>query len=235
MRVITPFKYFADHSNEWLAKETPDWFASAKTRRREVPHSQVKGDTIRSCPSFVDIFRNSLVLRAPTEMIFHFMGDANEYMVAAEFPNFRFVHSEQHDIETQMSREWGSQHIHLKLNFNFQFISEVQSKCLILPPDYHFEEESLILKPMLGVLDLLPNLGVEFNLNMIAGKQDFLQKKELFVRKGTPLAYLYFPFGENVSVEYMPQHEYESFHFTRTSFGGEYLRHVMKGKANGSL
>ena len=192
MRVITPFKYFADHSNEWLARETPDWFAGAKTRRREVPNSQVKGDTIRSCPSFVDIFRNSLVLRAPTEMIFHFMGDANEYMVVSEFPNFRFVHSEQHDIETQMSREWGGQHIHLKLNFNFQFISEAK-QVLDFAPEYHFEEESLI-KPMLGVLDLLPNLGVEFNLNMRSQARRIFWRKGVICSEGYAACLSVFPF-----------------------------------------
>jgi hypothetical protein len=67
---------------------------------------------------------------------------------------------------------------------------------------------------------------------MLASKQDFLERKEVLIRKGTPLAYVYFPFEEKVSVEYLTQSEFDNFSFTKTSFSGDYLKAVMKGKEN---
>ncbi len=231
MRIITPYKYFADHSDEWLAKEIPTWFSEPKKRRADLQDSQVKAGTIKSCPSFVDIFRNSLVLRAPCDCLFNLLGDNYEF-ISGECANHKMINFEYHDIKSQMNQEWANDYIHMKLNFNAQMVAETRSKCLFFPPEYHFEEELSIIKPMLGAVNLLPNTGVEFNINMLASKRDFLERKEVLIRKGTPLAYVYFPFEEKVSVEYLPQSEFDNFSFTKTSFSGDYLKAVMKGKEN---
>lgn len=232
MRITTPNKYLADHSDEWLAKETPNWFASLKKRREDLEHSTLKAGTVKSCPSFVDIFRNSLVLRAPCDFVFTVTGEGENILIH-EFANSQFINVEHHDLSSQIEKHWGDQHINIKLNFQAQLLSDTSSKCLILPPEYHFEEGLSPIQPMLGVINLLPNLGTWLNINMIVGKQYILDAKEIFVRKRTPLAYIYFPFEERVAVEYVSQTEYDKTSFTRTSFGGDYLRAVMKGKENG--
>ena len=222
MRITTPSKYLADHSDEWLAREMPNWFTSVKKSR----------ETVKSCPSFVDIFRNSLVLRAPCDFVFTVVDDGG-FLLTHQFANSDFMSVDHHDLESQMNEEWGSQHINIKLNFQAQFLSDTPSKCLVLPPSYHFEETLSPIQPMLGVINLLSNVGIWLNINMMVSKQHMMTEREILTRKGTPLAYIYFPFEERVIVEHVSQSEYDNTLFTRTTFGGDYLRSVMKGRDNG--
>jgi len=226
MRIITPIKYFADNCDDWLAKDPPSWFSEAKKRYEAVPSIEMKLGTVKSCPSFVRIFRNSLVLKAPCDFMFAMSPD--EQYVMTEFAgNSNFMGVDHHSLEHQIDQNWGSKHVNFKFSFQFKIICESQSQCMLLPPEYHFDEEPPIVKTMIGVLDLLPNKGIEFNLNMVANKQDLFEAKEVIVKKGTPLAYLYFPFGESISIEYVDRSEYENLSFIRTSFGADYLKQVM--------
>lgn len=138
--------------------------------------------------------------------------------------NSGFVGFESHDLSKEMDESYGKENANLKINLDFMFLSDCPAKIVITPPDYHFDEELSCLKPMLGVLPILSNTGVQFALNTVANLSYLKEKREVYVKKGTPLAYLYFPEGAPSSVDYVSSDEYRSARFTKTTFFGEYVR-----------
>lgn len=219
-----------------MAKDIPKWFKGATGSRQEKEHegstgcpledmrsSSYRTDSIRLCPSFVELFKNTLLLRLPTDFIISYTG---EYLIVQEAGAKGFVGHSYHDLKHQMDETYGQKNVNIKLDFDFMFVSDSPSKILITPPEYHFDEEVSCLKPMLGVLNTLPNVGIPFNVNTVVSLDYLGEKQEVYMKKGTPLAYLYFPEGAPSSVEHVSSDEYHDTRYTRTTFFGDYLRQV---------
>jgi hypothetical protein len=231
MRLITHSKYFSDISDQWLSKEFPDWLSSARSLKQESSHENPNSVfCINACPGFIDIFKNSLVLRAPCDMLFRIHSEGPDRGIFATAANTDFVCITFHNLEEEIDPEWGRQHVNFKIGFEFMMISDSEAggeKCLILPPDYHVNEKRPdILKPMIGTLPALPDTGVNFQLNMIANAEQIMSQKEIFISKGDILAYLYFPSRIKNGIELVTRSEYDARKFMRTSFSGDYLRQL---------
>lgn len=176
------------------------------------------------CPSFVEVFKNTLLLRLPTDIMIRYVG---EYVSIEEAGGKGFIGHAFHDLRHQMDEDYGQKNINLKLDFDFMFVSEGPSKIIITPPEYHFNEKVSCLKPMFGVLNTLSNLGIPLNINTVVSLDYLGEKREVYIKKGTPLAYLYFPDGAPTSsVEHVSSDEYQDTRYTRTTFFGDYLKQV---------
>lgn len=173
------------------------------------------------CASFAELFRNTLLLRLPADLM---ITCTEQDMSVLGADDTGFVGFGQHDLSEQMDEGYGKENVNLKINLDFMFLSDSPAKIVITPPDYHFDEELSCLKPMLGVLPILSNTGIEFALNTVASLSYLKEKREVYIKKGTPLAYLYFPNGAPSSVDYVSSDEYRGARFTRTTFFGEYVR-----------
>ena len=158
MRVITPYKFFADCSEEWLSRDVPAWFKNTAGSRQERPSGQSIGcpagafkgsSSVRLCPSFVELFKNTLVLRLPTDVLFVFSDD---YLVVEVAGGRGFLTHEHHDLKHQMDESYGSKNVSIKFDFECLLLSESSAKCIVMPPEYHFDEETSFLKTMIGHL-----------------------------------------------------------------------------------
>lgn len=170
----------------------PEWW---KKIPRDVPEKDLdfpvagkelipNGRTVKYCPSFSDIFNLGYVLPAPVDMWFSVAKDnydINYWKVA----NQAFEIELHHD--TQMIR-----HVDTNIKKVFKFVSPIQIigpkgySLMQLPMFYHYEQMKDWYVPY-GVIGIDTHHEINQQIMYIS------DKKELIIKKGTPLA-TYVPF-----------------------------------------
>jgi len=227
MRIITPYKFFADRSSEWLSQDPPKWYKNMRPDyERNGPHST----STRWCPSFVELWKNSLVLKSPVDLEFFYNCDTGTlHSDCAEIRNF--IMSTEHDLKSGIDEWYGERYLSFKLHIEMLVVSDKVESMMFLPPEYHerSERESLI-NPQLGILESIPNGGCQFVCNLRLDRTALEEDSYFYLKKGTPIAYLYFPNGAPKKLEYVPTDEYESLVWQRTEFKAEYLRTLTQSK-----
>ena len=176
MRIITTNKFYADRQSEWLSKDPPDWFKEIKPDRKT--YGMSSGWT-RFCPSFVELFENSLVLKSPADIeIFYEWRRADPNISSndieslqircADYMNQReFVSFNNHNLFKDISHFYGAKYINFKIELNVLLVSDKVEQMIYFPPEYHDRsEEASMVNAQVGIFETIPNRGVQSITNM---------------------------------------------------------------------
>ena len=215
---ITPDQYYADNLNDWISPATPDWFANL----------QLGGQltrTAKTCPSFVELFRDSYLLRAPCDITITYQGrDSNHDDIVSWVCAGSLPYVDSHNLHDQMGPEWSSKYVSIKLGLRTVPKASEPIKCMTLPLDYH-KPRGPRLKSMMGIIPI-HNQNFEMQLNMVTDLQELISNPEISIKVGEPLGLLYFPGGKpKVCSTCVPQAEYDTkYKYERVTWYGDFVR-----------
>ena len=204
IRLVTPNKYHSENFKDWLCSPYPDWYK--KLRSPSPDDTTVILESVRTCPAFIDLFKNSFLVRAPQDLFFSFdedgvcewnSADTFKGAVPSNLPfvspvPFNSVYS--FSFKDQMGDSWDDFHS-LKINFEVQLIPDRKMTCVYLDPLYHLDERSPFVA-MTGTFPIYPKLYVGLNVNLFIAKKVVIPNQVIPILEGTPLCYLYFPDGK---------------------------------------
>jgi hypothetical protein len=148
----------------------------------------------KSCPSFVEIFNNSYLYKAPVDYFFEFNHTEKKWGWMSAEPQLFKV-----DTHHLVSQLWG----HSKDNiFNVKFsnpyiIKTTQKLQTLIFLDNIYWQNKCPIKVLPGVLKVLPNYSVAINLNCYVD-WDYITKNKITrytINRGDVLAMMYSPEG----------------------------------------
>lgn len=153
--------------------------------------------TAKQCPSFVGLFKNSYLLRAPQDIVFTSPEKGSKVMFAEESncSLFQFQSVTSHNVSVQMNPEFSDIYTSVKIGFNVTLCPETPTQMMFLDPCYHLDKKS-DLHTLTGVMELREDSLLPFNVNMALPHSAFDEKDACRVYRNQPLAYLYFPQGK---------------------------------------
>ena len=226
MRIITPHKFYADRQSEWLSKDPPEWYKNQKPDYNKHPGQTM----VKFCPSFVELFSNSLVLKSPVDMEFVYEQNGTVSWRCADDLS-GFIGSFDHDFQNQIDEYYHQKYVSFKMFLDMAMISDKVESVIFLPPEYHPQtEQASIIYPMIGILETIPNKSVQGLCNFRLDRSLLEKHSHIFIPKGTTLAYYYFPNGAPKEIEYVPREEFDSVKWIYTEYRAEYLRTLRKSK-----
>jgi hypothetical protein len=175
-------------SGQWIEKTKPDWFAGLMRERKLFKPTFEMPDNMKAdaCPSFVHLFKNSYTLKTICDL---FIRPIDDYQFEYRVPTDLFK-IDTHVIQNQMSDEFPAHKRNMKIILPVKFHSETAMPLVFLPSEY--ETKQTPFTAMTGVLPMTPKINNQMNTNLWV---DFNTFEETFIPKGTPYAYMYFPFG----------------------------------------
>ena len=122
-QLVSPNGHALKKIDEWLTPAFPDWFKDLpSTRYKFNPEKQTFNTNVKGCPSFVRLFKNSYLLRAPEDVMITAPNsgpNGGKIMFASELSNapaFQDVVSA--DMATEMHPSFAETHINLQFGFN---------------------------------------------------------------------------------------------------------------------
>ena len=82
IRLVTPNKYHSENFGDWLCSPYPDWYKKLRSPSPD-DHTTLL-ESVRTCPAFIDLFKNSFLVRAPQDLFFHYdeNGECQQLSVA---------------------------------------------------------------------------------------------------------------------------------------------------------
>lgn len=177
-----------------LNKIQPEWFSSLKTTKDYFNSHP----NVRVCPSFIELFKNSYAFVAPCD-----------FQIKVTRTGFDMIQTEEGWINisthtalpqeiggSQMGPQWDAMHQNIKIMTGLQLgCNEGHYNIMYLPAYYHDPNARLFAPP--GVSTVTDSIPLDFNLNLFINISALENKEEevIKVKCGTPLAYVYFPFG----------------------------------------
>lgn len=169
-------------SSMWY-KQTPvtaNGLTSASTNADIIRSGDDLRATAKMCPSINQLMRNSILVKAPCD--FSVVIDGDDFSVRSSDPRIEF---ESHHPEQWQYGGIFDEMINLKIDLKFTFSMDREETVMWMNPMFHgISPFHLVGVPLTGkFLD-------RFNIQL----QMFIPKKngDLNVKKGDPLAYLYF-------------------------------------------
>lgn len=228
VELITPHGPSLKRFDEWLTPAFPDWFKSLPSTRYQYDYDRDSFTNAKSCPSFVRLFKNSYLLRAPEDVMMTSPEKGSRVLFASAAgttPGFQTVTSA--DMNAMMHPSFAETHINLQFTFQFAFIAETPMEMVYLDPCYHLEKKSE-LTAMTGTVQLHPELYMPVSVNMLLPLSAFDCKSEAFIKKGQPLAYLFFPGGRpKIETRKISMDDWHMEHgYQRTTFQGHWIREM---------
>lgn len=222
MRIITSNNFLAQNSNEWFARKKPDWIKK---------NNQEEYSSTSTCPSFVELFKNTFVFCNPVEIMI--LTDKNTNMYAVQTADHqKFMEISSHNFADQLDSTFAEKYFSLKFKFpDVSVLSDKVESLIFMPCEYHFSNfPNFPMQAMIGVLETIPNKSLEITFNFKVDKKIVYEREEWLIPKNTPLAYCYFPNGAPKQVEYISKEEIESTRWFPTEFNCPYLRELNETK-----
>ena len=172
---------------ETCRKSKPGWFTQAR-KSSEL--------TAAMCPSFVTLFKNSLLIKCPSQVDIGIPKGETRIRINC---NPEQMEIEGHDLVAQMGPVF-SDYLSFKIGIKVFLHTDEPCMPLFLNAFPYTPENVSGLKAMEGILPLNDKLKQKLNINMIIHQQAFKDKLVKGggvypIRPGTPLALLYFPGG----------------------------------------
>jgi len=196
--MINTLHIYSSHSqvediNSFMCPSTPSWYKETLSNRKKfIPTlNKPENSTVAGCPSFVEMFKNSYLIKLPCDFVFRFQLDpCPDILYKSPLP---FIKLHGHNVEDQMHKSWAKDFVSVKLCFNVTFTSNKKQKMMFLAPQYEHTEKfpGMLLN---GVVTHLPNHYLSLNINFLLAKQEC--NKDIFIYKDAPVCYLYFPDGK---------------------------------------
>jgi hypothetical protein len=170
----------------------------------------------KTCPSFINIFSNSYVLKCPADLYIKTEGEHYEYYSL----NNEILSVSSHPL-SQMNNHLKGEYFNLKFNFHINLKTLTSPLQFIFLSPIYFNSFPFNVMP--GVLDILPDFAGNMALNCLA-KVD--QKTQ----------YFHFPKGEILGVLYCttplpPIEQREFLASIRETIQSSFLNKKIKGKA----
>ena len=140
IRLVTPNKYHSENFGDWLCSPYPDWYKKLRSPSPD-DHTTLL-ESVRTCPAFIDLFKNSFLVRAPQDLFFTFDEDGvcqwnSADTIKGGVAPFNSVYS--FSFKDQMGDSWDDFHS-LKINFEVQLIPDRKMTCVYLDPLYYLDE-----------------------------------------------------------------------------------------------
>jgi hypothetical protein len=220
LTLTTPQPYFLDNLDKWFCSAQPDWYAALKGRRRQ------NQQTPRMCPSFVDIFKNSYLIKMPVDLLIAYELDAGGfYRWNWEVPS-EFISLDNHDLAYQMGADYDARYLNFKIGFQIRLKSDKPRKLMFLDTFYH-DVTPRDYRAMAGVMPLT-GINMELMVNTYVEKKSFGTQGEFLIKEGEPLCLLYFPEGKpDIIKNPCSVDDYTGkYAYTRTSYMGDYMKKI---------
>ena len=164
----------------------PDWF---KTLKQDI--SRFTGLNVSTCPSFVDLFKKSLLYKSPCDILIE-VQNRNLTVTLPENSNDWFhisTHSDYDGID-QMGTMWNNNLKNFKLNTPVKISGNSKFEGIFMDPMYYNYNTNLRVAP--GTLTITRDYTLQPNLNMFI---DISEDSKTHIKAGEVLALVYFPNG----------------------------------------
>ena len=195
---------FLTPANDFL----PKWYEDIKASYSE--------PNVRTCASFVEMFKRSMIYRSPEDFWVDFDNEANSFQSDGEGTHMGLQTHTMLDGHDQMGAFDRGFH-NLKITSNLMIKSETGRIDAVFMDVFYWDTRPRF-RAAQGILPIIDNKEVQFNVNIWV--PNFIDRLE--IKKGDPIAMLYFPAG-------IPTFERGSVEITeREQDGGEYLGKMAK-------
>ena len=185
--------------------------------------------TAKQCPSFVGLFKNSYLLRAPQDIVFTSPEKGSKIMFAEQTNGipYQFQSVVGHDLSVQMNPKFSEMYTSIKLCFNLTLCPETPTQIMFLDPCYHLDKKSE-LQTLTGIMELREDELLPFNVNMVMPHSVFDEKHVCRIYKNQPLAYLYFPLGKpTIKIKECTVDDFETKYLRhRTEFHSDWVHSI---------
>lgn len=216
-------------------KYIPEWYKKTpvtnnKKRKMENIQNYKKlmpiGRTVKTCPSFHDVFEDGIVLLSPCDIFFSYKDDKYEWQISV---NSQYINCEFHESE-QFLNHYLDKSIKAVFKINMPYLFETPKGYSIRQIPYMYADHTDWYVPY-GIVD--SDKYHEFNPQILFTTS----KDEILIKRGQPLCYLV-PFKrENVKIKTLSkakdaQKLIEKYYTTQfnnaTSFRSQYHKRNIK-------
>ena len=177
-----------------LSKIKPFWFKNSRVSKDVFNNHP----NVKVCPSFVELFRNSYAFVAPCDFQLKITANGFDFMQTEE----GWLKISSHTAlpaevgGSQMGPDWDPMHQNVKIMSGLQLGCKKGHYNIIFLPAYYHDPNSRLFAPP-GVSTITDNCPLDLNLNLFIDISNLEpgQQEVINISCGTPLAYIYFPFG----------------------------------------
>lgn len=191
--------------SDYFVKSTnnlPDWYKKVKAVK-SIPFKD-KGfahsaSNVKTCPSFVDLFKNSLVFKCPIDIDIEVGMNGMDYTTPTESHHMLTVTTHtliKEKSGSQMGKFWDDTMQNIKLSLPItMWASHKKTKMIFLPNTYFDPRQELQVAP--GIADLLPDNPLQMAVNFFVDLKGLgpVSTKTINLKNGQPLGLIYFPGG----------------------------------------
>lgn len=169
----------------------PSWYESLDLSF----HNKRQTFNVKACPSFIELFKNSLVYISPCDFKLEY--GIHGYTFTPSDNTILKSSSHTHTVTgdgSQMGPNWNKNLHNIKLQPPICIKSKSKLiRSIFLPCFYHNQNPKLEVAT--GIVDFIPNGTTFFNLNLFYNTAGFTntETKTLEIKAGEPLAYILFP------------------------------------------
>lgn len=218
---VTDVPHWAENYTDWISSSKPEWYkkfsdtSGARTWRNS---------GVLMCPHFVELFNNSYVIKAPTDIILSYNSNGGFNVDTPLEPEVQFISCDSHQMYEQLDKKYGEVWVSFKLKFRAKMMSDKPEKIMIMDT-FSYQPQAYEIKPIQGILPLT-NQWLETNINFVAEKHRLGSGAKYMIEAGMPLCVLYFPNGKpKLNVKPCTSEEYAmKYVYMRKKFFGDYWR-----------
>ena len=180
-----------------------DFFIKAKSNLPEwwlkIPSEKYNFvGTIKNCPSFLDIFKNSFIFKSPFDIAIQYNKQDLEFYHGDRNVNLMGYdsHTDFRKNPSQMGSYWDRDLQNLKMSPGLLTYSKnTKIKYIMMPST--FWNPKFFMQPVPGTVDLLPKITLDMSVNFFLNIQDTqkVTTTKHLIKADEPLALFYFPNG----------------------------------------
>ena len=194
--VKCPSEYYNNNINEILSPtERPNWLKALKSENptpMELLNNNIFNyGNVRNCPAIVDLIKNTLSIKAPADLIFHYFIDENGEISYRYICPWKMV-MESHNLEIQAGPQsiLNEYYVNTKIVTPFKIYSNKKIRLMYIDPWLHTYNKINVIP---GMVELTPNFSLDLNVNYLIPKELISNDLVIKISKGDVLAYLYSP------------------------------------------
>lgn len=216
-QIITPS--LSNPPNWWKTfPKIPDLYLPEWGSRKPVQPNL----TTQTCPSFVDLFKNSYIIKSPCDWILEVEPNKGYRFTSS---NEDIMGDHHHQINKQMNGFSNNNLMNIKITIRVSLRSTSKlTKLLFISPIYYNHNFALDIMP--GVLPLTPDFPLPLHINYLVNPH----KKSMYrCNAGEVMGMLYCTEKKLPKVEFKDNlHHYAE----QTKFKGSHLKHLKRWKEN---
>ena len=204
--ITTSSKYYSENIEDAIGQtKFPNWtkdihVPSIREVFKYMFDHKVGYNTIKTCPAFVDILKNSFSVYSPCDIVIEIDKQTNIWRWVTRTKNISVT---GFNLPMQMgsNNPFSGKGIHLKIELPFILKSSEPISLFFTQPMYHSISEFMVIP---GAIEINKKTPTQLNLNVFVPNQ-YIQygtqtenTKIIHIKTGDVLAYLYY--GKNVKV-----------------------------------